>query len=94
MEKLPPIEVFVGLDALRSSAEEVPGLPTREQLQQWVDEHDFIEKETEVFDKGELKKLRQITKGEPTALRWVLDIDPPQPRPSGTYPRRTPTSSN
>jgi hypothetical protein len=94
LEKLPPIEVFVGLDALRNSAEEVPGLPTREQLQQWVDEHDFIEKETEVFDKGELKKLRQITKGEPTALRCGLDVDPLQPRPSGTYPRRTQTSSN
>jgi len=60
---LPPIEVFVGLDAVRASAEEVPELPTREQLQQMVAEHDAIEKETEIFDKGELKKLRQLTKG-------------------------------
>jgi len=28
-----------------------------------VAEHDAIEKETEIFDKGELKKLRQLTKG-------------------------------
>jgi hypothetical protein len=61
---LPPIEVFVGLDAVRASAEQVPGLPTREELQQWIAEHDAIEKETEIFDKGELKKLRQLTKGQ------------------------------
>ena len=28
-----------------------------------VAEHDTIDKETEIFDKGELKKLRQLTKG-------------------------------
>lgn len=63
MEKLPPIEVFTGLDALRESAEDIPGLPTREQLQQWIAEHDIIEKETEIFDQGELTKLRKLTKG-------------------------------
>ncbi|PPQ99895.1 hypothetical protein CVT24_009576 [Panaeolus cyanescens] len=62
LEALPPIEVFVGLDALQDSAEDVPGLPSREQLQQWVAEHDAIEKETEMFDTGELKKLRKLTK--------------------------------
>ncbi|TFK43210.1 hypothetical protein BDQ12DRAFT_674586 [Crucibulum laeve] len=62
LETLPPIEVFVGLDALRSSAEEIPGLPTRAELQQWMMEHDAIEKETEIFDTGELKKLRKLTK--------------------------------
>jgi hypothetical protein len=60
---MPPIEVFAGLDAVQSSAEEVPGLPTRAELQQWLAEHDTIEKETEIFDTGELKKLRQLTKG-------------------------------
>jgi hypothetical protein len=63
LEKLPPIEVFVGLDAIRSSAEDVPGLPTRAELQGFLDEHDKIEKETEIFDSGELKKLRMFTKG-------------------------------
>jgi hypothetical protein len=63
LEKLPPIEVFVGLDAIRSSAEAVPGLPTRTELKQFLDEHDKIEKETEIFDSGELKKLRMFTKG-------------------------------
>ncbi|KAG5654056.1 hypothetical protein H0H81_007782 [Sphagnurus paluster] len=62
LEKLPPIEVFVGSEAVRTSAEHVPGLPTREKLRQWVVEHDAIEKETEIFDRGELMKLRQLTK--------------------------------
>ncbi|KAG2152901.1 hypothetical protein DEU56DRAFT_970422 [Suillus clintonianus] len=62
LEALPPIEVFVGLDAIRTSADHIPGLPTREQLQEWLAEHDRIEKETEIFDSGELKKLRALTK--------------------------------
>ena len=48
---------------MRSSAEDVPGLPTRAELQKWIAEHDVIEKETETFDTGELTKLRQLTKG-------------------------------
>ncbi|KAJ3766372.1 hypothetical protein FB446DRAFT_849723 [Lentinula raphanica] len=62
LEQMPPIEVFVGLDAVQSSAEEVPGLPTREELKQWLAEHDAVEKETEIFDTGELKKLRNFTR--------------------------------
>ncbi|KAJ7873259.1 hypothetical protein B0H14DRAFT_3560051 [Mycena olivaceomarginata] len=50
LEQMPPIEVFVGMDAIRASAEEVPGLPTRQELQQWLVEHDAIEKETENLD--------------------------------------------
>ena len=60
---MPPIEVFAALDAVRSSAEDVPGLPTQAELQKWIAEHDVIEKETEIFDTGELTKLRQLTKG-------------------------------
>ena len=55
---MPPIEVFTGLDAVRRSAIEMSGLPTREELEQWLQEHDRIEKETEIFDSGELKKLK------------------------------------
>ncbi|KAF9490531.1 hypothetical protein BDN71DRAFT_1454139 [Pleurotus eryngii] len=62
MEKMPPIEVFAGLDAVRSSSIEVPGLPSREELKQWLVDHDAIEKETEVFDSGEMKKLKKFTK--------------------------------
>ncbi|KAI0068892.1 hypothetical protein BV25DRAFT_1844712 [Artomyces pyxidatus] len=62
LESLPPIDLFVGLDAVRSSADVVPGLPTREQLRQWLDEHDKIEKDTEAFDSGELKKFKKFTK--------------------------------
>ncbi|KIK65539.1 hypothetical protein GYMLUDRAFT_70641 [Collybiopsis luxurians FD-317 M1] len=62
LEQMPPIEVFVGLDAVQTSAEQVPGLPTREELKQWLVEHDTVEKETEIFDTGELKKLRKFTR--------------------------------
>ncbi|KAI0787101.1 hypothetical protein BC629DRAFT_1440299 [Irpex lacteus] len=55
LEQMPPIEVFVGLDAKS-------GLPTREELNQWLVEHDKIEKETEIFDSGELRKLKKFTK--------------------------------
>ncbi|KAF5393549.1 hypothetical protein D9757_000277 [Collybiopsis confluens] len=62
LEKMPPIQVFVGLDAVQTSAEEIPGLPTRSELKQWLVEHDIVEKETEIFDTGELKKLRKFTR--------------------------------
>ncbi|KAF7301507.1 Growth arrest-specific 2-like [Mycena indigotica] len=62
LEQMPPVEVFVGMDAIKESAEVVPGLPTRQQLEQWLVEHDAIEKETEVFDKGELQTIRKFTK--------------------------------
>lgn len=68
LEQLPPIQVFVGIDAVRTSADSVPGLPSREQLQDWLTEHDRIEKETEIFDSGELKKLRKFTRGMCVAL--------------------------
>ena len=51
------------MEAVHASATEVPGLPTREQLRAWVTEHDKIEKETEIFDSGELRKLKKFTKG-------------------------------
>ena len=61
---MPPIEVFVGLDTLRSGAETISSeLPTRTELQAWVAEHDRIEKETEIFDAGEFRKLKKFTKG-------------------------------
>ncbi|KAJ7667745.1 hypothetical protein DFH06DRAFT_1183443 [Mycena polygramma] len=62
LEQMPPIEVFVGMEAIRASAEEVPGLPTRQELQQWLVEHDAIEKETEIFDSGELQTIKKFTK--------------------------------
>jgi hypothetical protein len=61
---MPPIDVFAGLDSIRTSAEDVSGLPTREELRKWAHEHDTIEKETEMFDSGELKKLKSFTKGK------------------------------
>ena len=61
---MPPIEVFAALDSLRSGSEEISSnLPTREELRKWVAEHDRIEKETEIFDAGEFRKLKKFTKG-------------------------------
>ena len=61
---MPPIEVFVGLDALRSDSGVISSdLPTRVELRAWVVEHDKIEKETEIFDAGEFRKLKHFTKG-------------------------------
>ena len=60
---MPPIEAFAGLDAVRRSAEEVTGLPSRKELEQWLQEHDKIERDTEIFDSGEMAKLRRFTKG-------------------------------
>jgi len=61
---MPPIELFTDLDAVRASTAVVPGLPTREQLEEWLVEHDKTEKETEIFDSGELKKFKDFTMGE------------------------------
>ena len=46
-----------------SAYQENPGLATRAQLEEWIVEHDRIEKETEIFDRGDLMKLRKLTKG-------------------------------
>lgn len=64
LEDMPPVEVFTALDAVRASAPAESGLPTRAQLEQWLIEHDKIEKETEIFDSGELKKFKKFTKGQ------------------------------
>jgi len=61
---MPPIELFADLDAIRASTPVVSGLPTREQLEQWLVEHNKVEKETEIFDSGELKKFKNFTMGE------------------------------
>lgn len=64
---MPPIEVFIGLDTLRSASETISSeLPSRAELKTWVVEHDKIEKETEIFDAGEFRKLKKFTKGLPS----------------------------
>ncbi|KAI0320620.1 hypothetical protein OF83DRAFT_529791 [Amylostereum chailletii] len=62
LEAMPAVELFAGLDAVRTSLPVVPGLPSRAELQEWLAEHDKIEKETEAFDSGELKKFKAFTK--------------------------------
>ena len=60
---MPPIEVFAGTDGLQKPMDQITGLTTRAQLEEWILEHDRIEKETEIFDSGDLKKLKKFTKG-------------------------------
>ena len=73
---MPPIELFAGLEAVRASTAVVSALPTRKQLEQWLIEHDKIEKETEVFDSGELKKFKNFTKGQYCAVFFFSPLLP------------------
>lgn len=69
---MPPIELFADLDAVRTSSPSISGLPTRKQLGGWLIEHDKIEKETEIFDSGELKKFKNFTMGQCRISRFLL----------------------
>ncbi|KAF8592354.1 hypothetical protein K439DRAFT_1400097 [Ramaria rubella] len=63
LESMPPIEVFASVDAFLSLSEDIPpGLPTRLQLDHWLEEHDRTEKETEIFDAEDMSKLKKLTK--------------------------------
>ena len=95
---MPPIEVFVGLNTLHSGSETISSeLPTRVELRAWIVEHDKIEKETEIFDAGEFRKLKKFTKGNFSPFSpqsgyhdadFRHDLQPP---PKGTYPPQIPT---
>lgn len=63
--------MFVGLDAVKRSEVIVLGLPSRAEVQRWVEEHDRIAQETDVFDAGDLMKLKALTKGECCASALV-----------------------
>jgi hypothetical protein len=64
LEKMPPIEVFAGVEEiLASSTTPITSLPSREELAEWVVEHDKIEQETEQFDAGDMNRLKKFTKG-------------------------------
>ena len=96
---MPPIEVFVGLDTLHSGSETISSeLPTRVELRAWIVEHDRIEKETEIFDAGEFRKLKKFTKGNISSpfspQSGYHDADfrhDLQLLPKGTYPPQIPT---
>lgn len=91
---MPPIELFAGLDAVHASSPVVSGLPTRKQLGEWLIEHDKVEKETEIFDSGELKKFKTFTMGEcRISVSSHLSFLPersgvPQRFRSGIYPQK------
>lgn len=62
------------MQELSKTHDEIPTLATRAQLDTWFDEHDKIEKETEVFDAGDLKKLKAVTKGEQASKHRRQDL--------------------
>ncbi|KAH8118351.1 hypothetical protein DFH11DRAFT_1566963 [Phellopilus nigrolimitatus] len=62
LESLPAIEVLAGMEELSKPHDQISGLATRAQLNDWLIEHDRIEKETEIFDSGDLRKLKKLTK--------------------------------
>ncbi|KAG8796303.1 hypothetical protein FRC12_000718 [Ceratobasidium sp. 428] len=63
LEKMPPIEVFAGVEELvASSITPLTCLPSRKELAEWVVEHDRIERETEQFDSGDMNRLKKFTK--------------------------------
>jgi hypothetical protein len=90
---MPPIELFADLDAVRASTPTASGLPTREQLEQWLAEHNKLEKETEIFDSGELKKFKNFTMGQCRAAFFfspsLIEVERPvQLFRSVIYPRK------
>lgn len=58
-----PIDVYAGSESLIASSDRVIGLPTKEQLDTWVQEHEKIESETEQFDQGDMIRLKDFAKG-------------------------------
>ena len=62
LESLPAIEVFAGADDMFIS-NEFSSPVSQSMLAEWIREHDKIERETEVFDSGDLQKLKRFTKG-------------------------------
>ena len=92
LESMPPIEVFAGVDTRLYLSEEVPpGLPTHEQLNHWLVEHDRIEKETEIFDAEDMSKLKKLTKGafsiRPLSI-YIAEVVHSQPRLNGISHRK------
>ncbi|KAH7105684.1 hypothetical protein BKA62DRAFT_826937 [Auriculariales sp. MPI-PUGE-AT-0066] len=74
LENMPPIDVFAGLEQLLSS-EPVNGLPSRKQLQDWLKEHDAIEKETVQFDTGDMIRLKKFAKAATNKHLSPADTD-------------------
>ncbi|KAI5125054.1 hypothetical protein M0805_007477 [Coniferiporia weirii] len=62
LESLPSIEVFASVQEPPQGHNQNSVLATRAQLDDWLIEHDRIEKEMEIFDSGDLKKLKKLSK--------------------------------
>lgn len=71
LESLPLIEVFPDKKDITPSKTSA----TRAQWNDWLVEQDKIEKETEIFDSGDLKKLKKLTKGMLSRLHAPALID-------------------
>lgn len=63
LEQLPSIDLFNNLEHLvKSSSMPIPGLPTRDQLEEWQKQHDAIEQEAERFDASDMRRLKKFAK--------------------------------
>ncbi|CCA73128.1 related to putative cytoplasmic structural protein [Serendipita indica DSM 11827] len=63
LETLPPVDLFSNLEFLvNASPTPIPGLPTREELAEWMKQHDAIEQEAERFDSNDMKRLKKFAK--------------------------------
>jgi len=73
---MPPIEVFVGVEHIlpTNPGAPIPGLPTREQLAEWLAEHERVETETDQFDKGDMIRLKKFAKGSVTLVLPMLEF--------------------
>lgn len=64
LETLPPVDLFSNLEFLvNASSTPIPGLPTHEELADWMKQHDAIEQEAERFDSNDMKRLKKFAKG-------------------------------
>ena len=97
LEAMPPIDVFAGVEHIlpTTSTEPIPGLPTRQEVAEWLADHQKIESETEQFDKGDMIRLKKLAKGEGNtglaSSTLPLNILFPQPSPNKTSLQRTQT---
>ena len=58
------MDLFSNLEYLvHATPTPIPGLPTREQLDEWMKQHDAIEQEAEQFDANDMKRLKKFAKG-------------------------------
>lgn len=62
----------MGAESLATSSKPVDGLPQRDEINKWIHDIDEIATETEKFDQGDMNRLKEFAKGEPTCIRFPI----------------------